>query len=114
MIQVYHNPRCGKSRECLAFLDDEKVGYEIVEYLKTKPKFREIQSLLKKLRVKAIEIVRTKEPEWQPFKNETLTNDEIIHILVKHPILIERPIVVKGDKAVVARPLEKAAEVIRS
>lgn len=114
MIQVYHNPRCGKSRECLAFLDESKVEYEIVDYLKTKPKFREIKSLLKKLRLNAIDIVRTKETDWQPFKNETLTNDEIIRVLVKHPILIERPIVVNGDKAVIARPFEKANEVIKS
>ena len=114
MIQVYHNPRCGKSRECLAFLESEKVEYEIVEYLKTKPKFREIKSILRKLGVNAIDIVRTKEPEWQPFKNKSLTNDEIVHLLVKHPILIERPIVVNGNKAVVARPFEKANQVIKS
>lgn len=112
MLQIYHNPRCGKSRECLAFIEQKCTEYEIVEYLKTRPKFREIKGLLKKLGLKAIEIVRTKEPEWQPFKDLVLTNDEIVRVLVKHPILIERPIVVNGEKAVVARPMEKVGEIL--
>lgn len=80
--------------------------------METRPKFREVKSLLRKLGLRAIDIVRQKEPEWQPFKDRVLTNDEIVRVLVKHPILIERPIVVNGDKAVIARAPEKAREVL--
>lgn len=111
MIQVLHNNRCGKSRECLAFLDKSGQEYEIVDYLKKPLKFREIKSLLKKLGLSAIDIVRTNESEWLPFKGQELSNDEIVRILAQYPILIQRPIVANRSKAVIARPFDKASEV---
>ena len=113
MIQVLHNPRCGKSRECLAFLDDSKHEYEVVNYLVAIPAVDELKSIIKKLGIKPIELVRQKEELWiSKFKDRKLTNAQIIRAMVKHPILIERPIVINGVKAVIARPLEKAAKIL--
>lgn len=113
MIQVYHNARCSKSRECLLFLEESGKPYEVIEYLKDVPTPEELKAILKKLNLKPIEIVRTKEPLWkEKFEGKKLSGERLIAVLVKNPILIERPIVVNGDKAVIARPLEKASEVI--
>jgi len=113
MIQVLHNPRCGKSRSCLVFLEKSGKEFEVIKYLVEVPTFDDLQSIVKKLDIKPIELVRTKEPIWiEKFKNLTLSDDEIIKAMVQNPILIERPIVINGDKAVIARPMEKAAEII--
>ena len=109
MIQIYHNSRCGKSRECLAFLEDSGQEYEVVKYLDTIPTFDELKIIIAKLNIKPIELVRQKEKIWvENFKNTTLTDDEIIAAMISNPILIERPIVINGNKAVIARPLAKA------
>lgn len=108
MITIYHNPRCGKSRECLAFIENSNQKYEIIKYLETKFTFETLSDVLKKLNIKPIELVRTKEKIWiENFKEKMLIDDEIITAMVQNPILIERPIAVKGNKAVIARPFEK-------
>ena len=113
MIQVFHNARCGKSRDCLAFLDESKQEYEVINYLVDTPTVDELKSLLKKLNINPIALVRQKESIWiSNYKGKTLSDDQIINAMVKHPILIERPIVVNGDKAVIARPFEKATDIL--
>lgn len=113
MIQIYHNPRCGKSRNCLALLDESGQEYEVVKYLEHPPTIGELASLLRKLNKKPLELVRQKEKVWiENFKDKTLTDDEIIQAMVSNPILIERPILIKGDKAIIARELDKAATFI--
>lgn len=113
MIQIYHNSRCGKSRECLAFLEDSGQEYQVVKYLDQVPSFEELQSIVKKLNIKPIELVRKKEKIWiANFKDKILTDDEIILAMTSSPILIERPIVINGKKAVIARPLDKIKEII--
>ena len=113
MIQIYHNSRCGKSRECLVFLENSGQKYEIVKYLEEVPSFGELKEIIQKLGIKPIELVRQKEKIWiENFKGKPLTDDEIVQAMVSNPILIERPIVVNGDKAVIARPLEKAAAIL--
>jgi len=108
MIQIYHNSRCGKSRECLSFLENSGQEYEVVKYLDTVPSFDALKSIIKKLNLKPIELVRRKEKIWiENYKDKALTDDEIILAMISNPILIERPIVVNGEKAVIARPLEK-------
>lgn len=87
--------------------------YEIVEYLKQPPTAEELQLLIQKLGIKPIELVRRKESVWKDnFEGKTLRNAQIIRAMVKYPILIERPIVIKGNKAVIARPLERAITVM--
>lgn len=113
MIQVLHNPRCGKSRSCLAFLEESGKEFEVIKYLVDVPTAEELQSIIKKLRLKPIEIIRQKEPVWiEKFKNKNLTDEQLIEAMVQNPILIERPIVINGDKAVIARPMENAAAII--
>jgi arsenate reductase len=110
MIQIYHNPRCGKSRTCLAFIDESKQEYEIIPYLTETPNFDELKTLLKKLDLQPIQLVRVKEKIWvENYKAKTLSNDEIIQAMVDNPILIERPIVVKDGKAIIGRDMDLVA-----
>ncbi|HEX8562165.1 MAG TPA: arsenate reductase (glutaredoxin) [Flavobacterium sp.] len=113
MIQIFHNARCSKSRECLLHLRQSNKQFEVINYLETKPSYAEIVALLKKLAIPPIDLIRKKEPVWVTnYKGKALTDSEVIQAMADHPILIERPIVVNGDKAVIARPLEKAASII--
>ncbi len=113
MITIFHNPRCGKSRECLTFLDQTEQEVTVINYLKTPPTFEELNKIIYMLQIKPIELVRQKESIWiEKFKNKTLSDKEIIHAMVSNPILIERPIVIHGDKAVIARPFEKAKTIL--
>jgi arsenate reductase len=113
MIQIYHNPRCGKSRNCVAFIEAAGKEYEIIKYLETPPTTDEVASLLKKLNLNALELVRQKEKIWtENFKNTKITDEAIIQALVAYPILIERPIVINGNKAIIGRDLDKVADFI--
>ena len=113
MIQIYHNSRCGKSRECLAFLENSDKEFEVVKYLDNVPSFEELKSIIEKLAIKPIELVRQKEKIWlEKYKNTTMSDDKIIQAMISNPILIERPIVINGNKAVIARPLEKIKAII--
>jgi len=113
MIQILHNPRCGKSRSCLAFLEESGKEFEIVKYLENVPTVDELKSIIQKLKISPMQLVRVKEKIWtENFKGKSLSDDEIIEAMVTNPILIERPIVINGNQAVIARPLEKAAAII--
>jgi arsenate reductase len=113
MIQIYHNSRCGKSRECLAFLEKSGQEYEIIKYLEDVPTFDELKEIIKKLGIKPIELVRRKEKIWmENFKDKQLSDDEVIQAMILNPILIERPIVINGNKAIIARPLEKVVAIL--
>ena len=110
MIQIYHNPRCGKSRTCLAFVDQSNQEYEIIPYLTETPTFDELKALLEKLNIQPLQLVRVKEKIWiENYKAKTLSNDEIIQAMVDNPILIERPIVVKDGKAIIGRDMDLVA-----
>lgn len=113
MIQIYHNPRCGKSRNCLAFIEETGQEFEVIKYLEETPSFQELASVIKKLDCKPINLVRVKEKIWiDSYKDKSLTNDEIIQAMVDNPILIERPIVIKGEKAIIGRIIEDVATFI--
>lgn len=110
MIQIYHNPRCGKSRNCLAFIEKSNQDFEIIPYLTETPTFEQLKTLLVQLNLEPIQLIRTKEKIWiENFKGKTLSNDEIINAMVENPILIERPIVVKDGKAIIGRDPELVA-----
>jgi arsenate reductase (glutaredoxin) len=112
-VQILHNPRCGKSREALKLLQDEGCDIEIIEYLKKIPSKKELKTILDKLGLKAVEIVRIKEAVFiDKFKGKTFTNDEWIQLLIENPILIERPIVIDGYKAVIGRPPELVIDLV--
>lgn len=113
MITIYHNPRCTKSREGLCFIEDLKEEIEVRKYLDEPFTKSELKEVIKKLNIKPIELVRTKEKIWiDNYKNKKLTDNEVVDILLENPKLIERPIIVKGNKAVIARPKEKINEIL--
>jgi len=113
MIQIYHNSRCGKSRECLALLEKSGQEYDIIKYLDDVPTFDELKEIIKKLGIKPIELVRRKEKIWiENFKDKPFSDDEIIQAMISNPILVERPIVINGDKAIIARPPGKVAAIL--
>jgi len=112
-LTIYHNPRCSKSRAALALLQERKVPLRIVEYLKDPPTRAELAALRKKLGLAPAEWIRKTESE---FKDAGLTanspDDKLLDAMATHPILIERPIVVRGARAVVGRPPERVLELL--
>ena len=107
MTTIYHNPRCSKSRQGLALVEASGLPYSIVLYLKEQLTFDDINTIISQLGIEPIELVRKGESIWKAsFKNKDLTDSEIIQAMVDHPTLIERPIVIRGDKGVIGRPPE--------
>lgn len=107
MITIYHNTRCGKSRTALKMLEEANAQVAVIEYLKTPPSADDLRRLLQMLAMKPLDLIRTKEPVFQEnYAGKTLSDEEWIEAMVAHPILIERPVVVLGDKAWVARDAE--------
>jgi len=113
MIKIYHNSRCSKSRLGLAVLQNAQIEFEIIKYLDTPPTAKELTAILKMLGMKPIELVRTKEAIWKEnYKGKELSDKEIITAMVTYPKLIERPIVVNGDKAALGRPAENIEAIL--
>ena len=113
MIKIYHNPRCSKSRIGLEILQDAKIDFQVVKYLDDVPSEKELKDIIKKLGIKPIELVRKGEKIWKEnYKGKELSDAEIINAMVKNPKLIERPIVIKGNKAVIGRPSENIEKLI--
>ena len=107
MIKIYHNPRCKKSREGLLLLKESKQKFKIIEYLKETPSFDELKSIVNLLGITPLELIRKNESIWKKnYKGKELTNDEVIRAMTEHPKLIERPIVINKEKAVIGRPPE--------
>ncbi|MFT6748788.1 MAG: arsenate reductase [Flavobacterium sp.] len=108
MITIYHNNKCQKSREGLAYLKSLSNEIEVNEYMNSELTEQKIKELLKKLNYKPIELVRTNEKIWKEnFKNSNLSEEEIIQKMIAFPQLIQRPLIVYQNKAIVARPTEK-------
>ena len=113
-ITIYHNPRCSKSRQTLALLEEKGVEPKIVEYLKTPPSAAELKRVVKKLGLKPHDIVRKGEAVYAELglKDKDTSDDALIKLMVENPILIERPIVVTGDKAAIGRPPEQVLKIL--
>jgi len=112
-MKIYHNPRCRKSRETLELINKKGIDPTIVLYLQDPISKTELKSLLSKLKMKASEIVRKTEKLYkEEYKGKTITEDKWIKILVNNPKLIERPIVVKGKRAILGRPPENVLDLI--
>lgn len=107
-VRIYHNPRCSKSRQTLALIEENGIQPEIIRYLDTPPNADELRAIIDALGVSVRDIIRVKESEYkeQGLDDPSLSDDQIIRILTEHPRLIERPIVVKGNKAAIGRPPE--------
>lgn len=110
---MYHKPTCSTSRKTLDLLKEHGVEPELRLYVKDPPTQKELSELLTKLGVQPIELVRTKEKLYKEnYADKKLTKREWLRIFAEHPILIERPILIKGDKAVIGRPPEKVLELL--
>lgn len=110
---IYHNPRCGKSRNTLAILKEKNVEVEVFEYLKTPPSFDELKNVINLLKIRPEELLRKGEAVFKEnYKNKSFSEDEWIEIMVSNPILIERPIVVNNGEAIIGRPPENVLEII--
>ena len=113
MLTIYHNPRCAKSRQGVAFLEENKQDFETVLYLKDNLNKEELTTLIEQLGVVPEALVRKTEKIWkETFKGKELSDQEIIDAMVAHPKLIERPIVSNGTKAVIGRPTESIQTVL--
>ncbi|HRH71722.1 arsenate reductase (glutaredoxin) [Zoogloea sp.] len=113
-LRIYHNARCSKSRAACALVREQGFEPEVVEYLKSPPSRSELAELLRKLGMSAVSIVRKGEGIYKSeYQGRELNEEQWLDAFVKHPILIERPIVVRGERAVVARPPERVLELLR-
>jgi len=112
-VTIYHNPRCGKSRDTLALLRERGVEPTVVEYLKTPPGAAELRAILDKLGMKPEALLRKGEEVFKTqFAGRVLSDAEWIDAMVANPILIERPIVVRGTRAVIGRPPQRVVELL--
>ncbi len=112
-VTIWHNPRCSKSREALGLLQEHGVEADIVKYLEERPSAEELKAILKKLGMSARELMRTKEELYKELGLKEVDDEALlIQAMAENPKLIERPIVVMGDKAVIGRPPQKVVEFV--
>lgn len=113
-VTIYHNPHCSKSRQTLALIEAGGIKPRIIEYLKTPPSEGELTTILRKLGIAAADLVRRNEAVFrEKYSGKTLDERQWIKALVSDPILIERPIVVRGEAAVIGRPPENAKSLLK-
>lgn len=113
MLQIFHNPRCRKSRETLQIIQDSGTQVQIVEYLKDVPTKTELEDVVQKLGIKPMDLIRRGESIFkEQFKDKSFSDSQWIEVMVANPKLIERPIVIKGDKAVIGRPPENVMSLL--
>jgi len=111
-VTIYHNPRCGKSRQTLALLQEKGIQPQIVEYLKTPYTAAQLKTLLGQLGLPAKAVIRKKEAAEAGVDPAKLSEDQLIAAMAKNPIIVERPIVVSGGKAALGRPPEAVLKVL--
>lgn len=113
-VKIYHNPRCGKSRDTLKLLESKGIAPDVIEYLKTPPTAAELRDILGKLGIKPRDLMRTKEPEYKDngLGDPSLSDEALIEAMVRIPKLIERPIVLKDGKAAIGRPPEAVLAIL--
>ncbi len=115
MIKIYHNPRCRKSREGLQLLETSGMEFETILYLEKTPTENELAEIIGLLGIEPLNLIRKNEAIWkEQFKGRALSNNELIKAMVSNPKLIERPIVVKGNKAVIGRPIGNISTLIKA
>lgn len=113
-VTIYHNPRCSKSRQTLEILNAQNVDLEIIEYLKASPDTETLKQILSYLNIPARELLRKGEVAYKEagLEDTSLSEDDVIAAMVKHPILIERPVVVNNGKAAIGRPPESVLDIL--
>jgi arsenate reductase (glutaredoxin) len=114
-VKIYHNPRCSKSRQTLQLLQNQGVDIEVIDYLKTPPSIEELDGILQKLGMEPRQLMRKNQAEYQAnnLDDKTLDKLALLRIMVKYPILIERPIVLANGKAAIGRPPETVLGILK-
>ena len=114
MLKIYHNPRCSKSRQTLQLIESRGITADVVEYLKQPPSAEELSEILDLLGLEPRELMRTKEKAYKEngLDNPELGRDELIEAMLANPILIERPIVIQNNTAIIGRPPEKVLDIL--
>jgi len=113
MIKIYHNPRCTKSREGLEILEKSGKEFEVIKYLDDIPSKKKLKEIIGLLGIRPEQLVRKNETIWKEnFKGKSLSDSEILDAMILHPKLIERPIVINKDKAVIGRPPQNIQKII--
>ena len=113
-LVIFHNPRCSKSRQTLSIIQERDLDLNVVEYLKNPPSKTELKTILKKLGIRPIDLMRKGETLFKEknLNDPSVTDEYLIDCMVENPILIERPIVIRGEKAIIGRPPERVMEIL--
>lgn len=112
-VVIYHNPRCSKSRQTLALLEERGIEPQVIRYLDTPPSAKELKAVISKLGVSSRDIMRVKEAAYIDLNlGDVTAENALVDAMAENPILIERPIVVNGDKAAIGRPPEAVLEIL--
>ncbi len=113
-VQIFHNPRCSKCRQTMEILTDKSLDVSVIEYLKTPPNSAELNKVLDLLGIEPRELMRKHEAPYKDndLDNAELSREQLIQAMIDNPILIERPIVINGNRAIIGRPPEKVLDII--
>ena len=113
-VTIYHNPRCSKSRQTLSLLQEKSININVIEYLKTPPDISQLKQILKQLGYEPRQLMRKSEQIYKNLDlgNENKTAEDLVNAMAQNPILIERPIVLSGDKAAIGRPPESVLNIL--
>ena len=112
MFSIYHNPRCSKSRQALSLLEEKGISPEIILYLEQTPSKDELKEILQKLGISADQLLRKNEADYKAHIKGVTDEDELIELMLAYPKVIERPIIIKGDRAVIGRPPEALLDLL--
>lgn len=111
-IIIYHHSECSKSCGALQILEESKQPFRVIRYLETPPSKEQLKEILDMLGIKATDLLRKSEEIYKAFEGRELTDEQWISVMVEHPILIERPIIIKDKKAVIGRPPQKIIDIL--
>jgi arsenate reductase len=113
-VTIYHNPRCSKSRQTLSLLQEKSININVIEYLKTPPDISQLKQILKQLGYEPRQLMRKSEQIYKDLDlgNENKTAEDLVNAMAQNPILIERPIVLSGEKAAIGRPPESVLNIL--
>ncbi|MDC0432653.1 arsenate reductase (glutaredoxin) [bacterium] len=113
-VTIYHNPRCSKSRQTLSLLQEKSININVIEYLKTPPDISQLKQILKQLGYEPRQLMRKSEQIYKDLDlgNENKTVEDLVNAMAQNPILIERPIVLSGEKAAIGRPPESVLNIL--
>lgn len=112
MVEIYHNPRCSKSREALQLLQKKNLNIQVILYLNQPITITKLKRVIRLLKISPMELIRTNETTWKEKSKDTFTDSDLVKLMIQYPKLIERPIIVNGNKAVIGRPASKILDIL--